>query len=368
MVRPALLTTCVCGLACGRIAFDRVPGQGWLDRDARDDDAFVRGDVVFANNVAFVTEPVVVPGMLGSVAPADAACQDAATAAGLPGTYVAWLSSTESNAIDRIAGSRGWVRADGLPFVDQLADLTAGRALSPLAVGGDGAAIASTAVVTATTNSGIATVPNCTNLTSPSGSISFGLSTATGNDWTAVSFPFLPCADPQRLYCFGNGGTNPVVVPDPGPARRAFVSTPWTPGAGLTSADTRCAADATAAGLTGGTFRAALATSTTSAASRFIDGLPWKRLDGMLLAPTAAAVLSGNLTVPLNVDLMGNYLIENQAWLGAATVTETGTVTCLDWSVSNNGNDGVARVSDRLDPPMQLIGCGNARPLFCLED
>ncbi len=33
----------------------------------------------------------------------------------LPGTYRAWLSTSSVNAIDRVAGARGWIRVDGAP-------------------------------------------------------------------------------------------------------------------------------------------------------------------------------------------------------------------------------------------------------------
>src|SRR5947207_2017750 len=119
--------------ACGRLGFDaqRV-GDG--DGSGGTADGFVRGDVTITNNIAFLSQPTVVVGTLGSASAADQACGDQAIAAGLPGTYVAWISTSTSNAIDRLAGARGWVRVDGVPFADQLSELAASHLMSPLVI------------------------------------------------------------------------------------------------------------------------------------------------------------------------------------------------------------------------------------------
>ena len=62
---------------------------------------------------------------------ADAKCNDAATAGGLPGEYRAWLSTAAIYARDRLAGARGWVRRDGSPFADTVDDLVAGKIFNP---------------------------------------------------------------------------------------------------------------------------------------------------------------------------------------------------------------------------------------------
>src|SRR5437016_3989404 len=57
-------------------------------------------------------------GALGGLAGADATCTAAAAAAGLGGTFVALLSTSTTNAIDRLTAARGWARVDGVPFAD----------------------------------------------------------------------------------------------------------------------------------------------------------------------------------------------------------------------------------------------------------
>ena len=53
-------------------------------------------------NIVFATSTLQ-DGNLGGLAGADAICNTRASAAGLPGAYVAWLSSTTVDARDRLA-------------------------------------------------------------------------------------------------------------------------------------------------------------------------------------------------------------------------------------------------------------------------
>src|SRR5690348_11017356 len=67
-------------------------------------------------NRAFVTRSVL-PGNFGGIDVADGLCNTEASDAGLGGTFVAWLSTSAVDARDRLDGSRGWVRTDGLPVI-----------------------------------------------------------------------------------------------------------------------------------------------------------------------------------------------------------------------------------------------------------
>ena len=87
--------------------------------DAASDDG--NGDGGPSVNIAFVTSTSVQISTLGGHLGADALCAQRAEAGGLPSnTYVAWLSTSTVDAKTRLAGARGWVRPDGLPFADTL--------------------------------------------------------------------------------------------------------------------------------------------------------------------------------------------------------------------------------------------------------
>jgi hypothetical protein len=76
--------------------------------------------VVFATSVGF-------DGNLGGLAGADAKCQARAQAAGLPGTYLAWVSNDFGSPLTRFTQSTiPYVRRDGVKVADNWADLTDG--------------------------------------------------------------------------------------------------------------------------------------------------------------------------------------------------------------------------------------------------
>jgi len=92
-----------------------------IDGGASPEAAFDQAIEDLAVNFVFATSTSY-PADFGGLAGADAICNQHAGDAGLPGTYVAWLSTTTVDARDRLAGARGFVRPDGLPFADTVDD------------------------------------------------------------------------------------------------------------------------------------------------------------------------------------------------------------------------------------------------------
>ncbi|MBK9030190.1 MAG: InlB B-repeat-containing protein [Myxococcales bacterium] len=295
-------------------------------------------------NFAFVTSTTRT-GNLGGLAGADAICQAAATAVNLAGTYRAWLSTSTVNASSRLAPASGWVRVDGKPFVNTVADLTSGRIFYPLVINERGGNIVGSTVWTGTSSSGVLSGTACTNWTDGTTaglSASIGFNEYGTSGWTQNGGG--ACTGSQHLYCFGVDRTATVAPPPATAVRRAFVSSAaWLPNGGLAGADVLCASEASAAGLTG-SFRALLATTGASAASRFSTaGNPWARVDDVVLAPTAAGFLGGAAAGPptfwdaaLNVTAARGYGFD-RTWAGAATVQTAGTGTsCTGWSTVAN--------------------------------
>ena len=352
--------------SCGRIGFD----------DVTRGDATIGNDVALpANtNIAFVTSTTVVPGMLGSLAAADQFCNDRATAGGLPGTYVAWLSTTTVNARDRIAASRGWVQPDGRPFTDSPANLVLGAIYYPLQSNEFGARVPEgTLVATMTAADGTFIQDDCAGFTSTLDAvIQVGNARMTSTVWTAYSLP-LGCATPWRLYCFGIGHVTPV-SPPPVTGRRAWLSS-WIPGTGIAAADAACSNDASTAGFIG-TFRALLASNGASAISRFnIERGAWSRVDGAVLATSAQAFAAGDVLTSLNVTASGAYnaTLLQVVWTGGRPSEDgTNTTTCETWTVAGPSMTGVpgyalSSGSDAFDQG-QLFACGTGNGLYCLED
>ena len=352
---------CILVSACGRIGFASLG-----DADVITIGDGSRPDIVFQTNVAFVSTPTAVPGSFSTLAAADAFCQANADQSGLPGTYIAWLSTTGTNAIDRLAGSRGWVRPDGVPFVDTPADLVAARIWSPLSVMADGtdAIFGNVAVVTGATAAGGLASSNCTDWTDPTGTTLTGQLSTTSSAWTFQVAQSL-CGGPARIYCFGVGLNVPVTTSAP-QGRRAFLSKPTTLN-GIAALDNQCQSEAAALG---GTFRAFVATTTSAAGSRFdANGARWERLDGIPLAPLASDLLITGLRAPLNLDATG-VVMTYVAWTGATTPSAMTSTTCSDWTTSSpsgranwgdpqyGGSFGFGRGSSR---------CDLQKSVYCLE-
>lgn len=74
---------------------------------------------------AFVSSTLTT-GNIGGLTGADDLCNKAAAAAGLPGKYTAWLSTTTVDAIDRITANGPWHLVNGTEVAKDKADLVKG--------------------------------------------------------------------------------------------------------------------------------------------------------------------------------------------------------------------------------------------------
>ncbi|MDB4955753.1 MAG: Flagellar hook-length control protein FliK [Myxococcales bacterium] len=344
MRQGVLLVVALAG--CGRIGFTSAgsgsDGDGSVAvGDAAPRDGTGDGAALQANRV-FVTSTRQTPA-LGGLAGADAMCQARATAAGLPGTYVALLSTTATNAKDRLALARGWVRSDGLPFADSPASLFAGQVFYPIRLDENGTDIGGfessmTYAFTATSEGGVYTGGgDCGGFTSTAMNTTGGITFAGTSAWTSTVT--MICNQSLRLLCFGVDRSVPVIAPIV-QGRIAFLSTVWMTGSGIVGADARCTTDATAAGLPG-TYHALLATSTASATSRFVTtGARWVRPDGVVVVDPASTLATGAAALAsINVTAAGSYVAQFLVDTGASATNVAGTnaSTCSDWtSVATN--------------------------------
>jgi hypothetical protein len=320
-------------------------------------------------NYVFVTSTTVTPGTLGGFGKADMECSARAIAAGLPGTYVAWLSQEAPgiSAVSRLGTARGWVRPDMLPVADTVEDLVAGKLFYPprLDEMGHDHSDGSFAVVTGTEANGTATTSRtCTSYTTTAGAATWGVPDATTVTWTNVGTPPLPCNADAHLYCFGIDHTFAVGV-DSVVGKRAFVSTiGFSPDTGLANADNICTMEAFNAGL-GSNFRALLAEPGRIATNRFTQGGPWFRVDNVQIGTLDAPL------APINVTT-GRAYVTSEVWTGAASPATLGdaTGTCNDWAAKTSTN-GWRGDSTRSDPKryfgLQTDLCMAPRSVYCLE-
>jgi hypothetical protein len=285
-------------------------------------------------NYAFVTSTLHT-GNLGGLSGADAICQARANAASLPGTFRAWLSSDSTTAAARLGTASGWIRPDGRPWALSQTDLFAGRERYPLRLTETGADVGSQYVWSASLMDGsrnpIGTT--CTNWTSASSSLTSraGSTSALGDIW-AEAYAGMTCSSQLQLSCFGIDRVAPMGPLPLNVARRVFMSTyGWNPSSGIAAADALCNSDASANGLPG-TYRAFLATTTASAASRFSNGV-FIRVDNAVVA-VDTLFTAAFWDTAINVFANGSHSGNAGVYTGATSPTAVGTSTstCNNWS------------------------------------
>ena len=346
--------------ACGRTGFNSV-------------DADAAANAGSGANIAFVTSTLHTPDEIGSdLSGGDQICMEHAAAAGLAGTYVAFVSSSTVAARDRISTARGWVRTDGSPFLDRVEDLDIGRIYQPLELDELGEVVGNiNGVITNTKNDGTpGNVDDCNDYTTMTGSVDVGSPTATSGGWVATTS--ILCNQTDRLYCFGIDRQTKLSF-TPATGRRAFLSSSiYTPDAtGLAKADAQCATDAALGGVTG-TFQALLPTTTASAISRFsLTGATWVRLDGIALATSPLLFANGELTAPLNLTTAGIYSSAGYSVFGGANdlqhASPDATRDCSDWTdPAGNAEGATPYVIDAGFFTGPGSGCG-PMSIYCLE-
>lgn len=319
-------------------------------------------------NIIFVTSTIF-DGNLGGSGGADAECNARADAAGLPGTYVAWLSTPELDAIDRLAGSQGWVRPDGRPFADSLGfDIR--RTWYPPSLDEFGEVVPDdTRTITGTNFEGVYFEPagTCDDYTSSTALDGVGTGDPFSGFGNWSSGGSSACKLPMRLFCLGVGIIQPLSLPPPS-GRLAFVSKPAPLTGGLAAADAQCQAEAAANGLSG-SFRALLASSEGSAASRFdLDGPTWFRLDGAQLFETAADLATGRPLAPLLQQANGTGAA-SMVRLGAPTPGSPSDGACQDWTGTDGESPGGgsrfigARAYGGMAQP-----CADASAHYCFQE
>jgi len=167
-----------------------------------DDIAFCSGQcpkTVFATSTTF-------DGNLGGLTGADASCQSLADAAGLSGTYKAWLSDSTTNVRDRFTQATGpYVRVDGARIADDWADLTNNPTVSPLQANinvDETGSTVSAQVWTGSTFNGGSFGLDCLDWSSNNSAdrARSGNVNRTDLGWTSIASP--TCNTANRLYCF----------------------------------------------------------------------------------------------------------------------------------------------------------------------
>ncbi len=152
--------------------------------------------------LVFVTSTAYDGDDLGSAALADAACAARASAASLPGSYLAWASDGSTSPSVRFAqASVAYVLLDGRRVAINYATLASGTHDNTIDVDELGAAVAGTAVWTGTNDDGTAAADHCVSWTA-AGMGDNGAAGTTGSSGAGWSNGGnTTCDNSLRLYC-----------------------------------------------------------------------------------------------------------------------------------------------------------------------
>jgi hypothetical protein len=144
-------------------------------------------------------------GNLRGLAGADRKCQRRAEAAGLSGTWTAWVSDSTVDAIDHIPDGQ-YQLLDGTQVADDKADLTDGRLKAAINLDEFGNQRADF-VWTGTEPGGTDTGNNCNGWRDNSSESAGhrGVTENIDNQWTQLNADPAQCSERYRLYCFGEG-------------------------------------------------------------------------------------------------------------------------------------------------------------------
>jgi hypothetical protein len=268
---------------------------------------------------------------------------------------------------DHLGNASGWVRMDGKPFASTKAAFVANHTLYPNTVTEYGGAVPTTTLV----NSGLGGVQwDCMGWTS---STLVGNQTAgqAGGGWTggAISGGYSACGIPLPLYCF-EVDYNVNVTYTRVSGRTAFVASSVPMGGGLAAFDSLCSTKAAAAGLSG-TYKAMVATTSASAASRFTTTGTFVRTDGVPFA-VAADLFQATPTLLASLEIDETQSVASVvAAAGASSpiATATATTNCNDYTTvsSMRFDDAMPSYVDGYFFGSGAFQCDQSVSAYCLQ-
>lgn len=329
----------------------------------------------------FVTSTTTNGNFPDGVEGADAFCQARADTAGLPGRFVAWLSTGNSTtqARDRLENAPvPYFRVDGVQVADDFNDLVDGSLDAPINIDEFGAtrgAFEGVWTGTAADGTGVSGFNDnvrCRQWTSDASGDGgrVGSSNVIDNGWTNSGSNF-SCNSAKRLYCFQSNH------------RTVFVTSTTHQGnlGGVRGADAVCQARADAAGLDSN-FVAWLSSGDAATQARDrIDNAPapFRLVDGTKFADTWDDLSDGTLDNPINLDETGALQeVAFGVWTGSAAdgtgVSGSDASTrCRQWTSNASSDAGRTGSSTAANNAWTNgggsgdIACDQPRRLYCVE-
>ena len=283
-------------------------------------------------NLAFVSSTES-PTNLGGVAPYDAACNAAATMAGINdaggNAFIAWVSDGTSSALSRIGLASGWVRMDGRAVAQSRNTLLVAQGvLNPVRWSETGEDLGETTLLTGTREDGSATAAgHCSNWTSTGGaSLMTGNSMGGPTVWSASGLAGCSAATYHLLCMMKSYVGGPVPTTFMG--KKLWLSNSAYAPSPTANPDTLCNNERPAGVAMG---RALIARTTGAASTLLTAATMYVRPDGQEIG-TGAEIVAGATRSGIWQSANLSYW-SGQAWTGSATIDTAGitTSTCDNW-------------------------------------
>jgi hypothetical protein len=356
---------------------------------------------------------------MGLLAFLDDICQQEALAAGLVGTFTAWLSHGGTDMKCRVLGLQGswvepwgarcgepsltidagpWIGLDGFPIAHSFDELWGCRTLVPVRYHADGSLVMEPySAWTGSDGQGREDGWCCADWTSTTddGMVSNARAVCLGGAFVS------DCINEARLVC---GQVDPGGLADPVVDERfskvVFVSSAvgtgdfssWSQSGGetgLAAGDAICRNVAAAAGLGNPeNFVVWASDSANDAYCRVLGfsglksnrcgqatlptgGGPWTRPDGVLVAASVDDIVGGTLFSAPNLDETGTPTNNARVYTGSSSRGYGVASRCADWSDSSAGSTGAVGLAYVTYSFFSYFvdgnRCDSERPIYCFE-
>jgi hypothetical protein len=302
-------------------------------------------------NLAFVTSSTFL-GNLGSAYAYQAQCNQLATAAGINNAtndaYVVWMAATNYAPATLLGSTRGWVRADLLPWIDNMATaLYTGAVFYPVAYDENGQRVIADTLSGMGGTSALFVGENCNDWTDSTLETSRGSTHAGAKGWTSNNAGVSSCGIASRVMCVMKGANTPVIVTPAAGKKIYLTKSAWIPGSGLSAADAKCMADAPASVTA---VKAVLVASTRAITDVLDVTAIYVRPDGVKAGTGAEIVQAMIDSLPpatiegaVTQDGSGNYVdtsVAQLVWTGLPYLGSASTDTCQDWTSASSTDTG----------------------------
>jgi hypothetical protein len=306
-------------------------------------------------NYAFVTSQTWAADAIGGRAGADQKCMDAASAGSLGGTtWIAYLSTSDAAATQKLQSRAGWIRPDGKQVAKTMQSLVKGTFFYPISVDENKTLVTDDVPVWTGTGAAGETTSGflCGDWMLPTGQGTIGHYDAELDRW--VDAGSLGCGTPAHLYCIEADKTYDLTPPADPHLPVLFLSANvvlGNTGTFMTDAGAAC-----------GTSAMPLVNYGQSAASVSTLGPGFQRPDHVVVHPAGPV-----LGAPIVVEFDGGFS-NVSAYTGGVTYSSTTGPNCSGFSASG----GPVIVGSSAESSAQwfdfvTIDCATEERVYCIQ-